>query len=124
MCGIQMLLLEEFYVGSGDVDSARRLDSLEPGRGVDLDDQRTDLGAEHVHAGDVEAEGMGGGDGGFFLGGSEVHMSSRASPMEVCPELTLGGHPLHGGDHLAPDDKGAEVGVLSLHDVPLHQDVG
>src|SRR6185503_12880942 len=46
-------LFHEPHDGAGDVDARRALDTLEPRRGVDLDDERPALRAQQVDAGDV-----------------------------------------------------------------------
>ncbi len=109
--------------GGGDVDAARALDPLEPGRAVDLEDLRPLARFEHVDPGHFEPHHPGRCDGGSPVGLLEGHGDAPAAPVQIRPELSRLRLPAHRGHHAAADHDRAQVPSGRFGDVLLKDDV-
>src|SRR5690606_14139729 len=96
--------------GAGDVEvGVGALERLEAGRGVDLADlEAFVVPEEEVDAGDLEPEGLGGGEGqAAHLPGDLDGLGAAA--LGAVGDEAAGGGALHGGDAAFADDEDAEV---------------
>ena len=109
--------------GARHVDAGGALDAFEARGAVDLQHHGTVLGVEHVDAGDVEPEDLGGVDRGLLVGGLQGDAHGRRPAVEVAAELPLARRALHGRHDLAADHDGAEVAPFGFLDEGLDEDV-
>src|SRR3954466_14153180 len=85
--------------GARDVEAGGELESLEAGTGVHLEDLRSAVPFEEVHAGDVEPEHARRANGGLRVRGREVDGHPLRAAVDVAAELALLRLPPHGADH-------------------------
>src|SRR5258708_8677620 len=94
---------------AGYVYRRRRLDSLQTGGGVDLQDKWTALGSKQVDPGDVQSYEVGGGARDAAFASGELHLLRCAAAMQVRTKLAGRRLPKHGGDDAPVDDETAEI---------------
>src|SRR5690606_9149826 len=90
------------------VEIRRRLDALQPRRGVDLHDQGTFVAFEHVDAGDAQSHDLSRAHGGLLVHRVEGDRLHATAAVHVGAELVAVSDPTHRGDHPVPDDQSAD----------------
>src|SRR3954468_20646399 len=109
--------------GARDVEPGGELESLEAGTGVHLEDFRSAVPFEEVHAGDVEPEYARRANGGLRGPGRDVDRHPLRAAVDVAAELALLRLPPHGADYALPHDEGAHVPSPRLGDELLQEDL-